>query len=108
MANFHFFTDLHLMDDQVGYGGSGLFGVPYGPVSSGIDNNNPNRYRFCPASMHFAKNNTDNPKAYAICNGKLFFIEVEGTEDSNGVNQLLDAIFLPSDQALVNPNIKYC
>ncbi len=107
MADFHFFSDLHLMHKQTGHV-STLFGLPYGPVEDGVGNTDELKYAFCPASLHYAKKNiTQNPKAYAICDGMVFFIEVPGTEDGNGVNQLVDAIFLPAVQSEVNPRIKY-
>jgi len=71
MSNFHFFTDLDLLNNQT-------TSEAFGPVVGDEET----KYRL--ASMHSA---SDDPKAYAICNGVVFVQEV--TTDSSLVNLIL-------------------
>lgn len=62
MSKFYFFTNSGVLDDQNQF-------KAYGPV------NNYENSKFRVTSVFSA---SDKPKAYAVCNGKIFAQEVNG------------------------------
>jgi len=108
MVEFHFFTEPYLLSSYKPGNGTyeGLgFGVidPKGDPGYYHSTNSPisNKEDFCVSSIHFAAGSV-NPTAYAITEGKVFYIDVPGSN-----NLLVDIILKPSLQPVNSPRIKY-